>query len=311
LEVVRSWRPPQRRLQRRAYEDHLGHALASYLALRRGHEEVAHAWHAPDALAATRWSRRTGGPAVFTFTGVPDRQFLAARRLRVQTMLRACRDAAAVVAVSERAAQAFGRWLGVEARVIRPGVDLARFAPAADRTDEPTIACVAPGDLRNEDVELLVRALSLVRRERPDTRLVLQRPCKPSPVYGLSDKDGRIELLDRDPALLAPALSAAWVSVTTLHSEGLGLALVESLACGTPVVGDTMGASRELIGDAPVGRTFLEREPASVARALIEGLDLGRDAATRAACRARAGHFSLERCVSRYEQLYLELLAPA
>jgi len=56
-----------------------------------------------------------------------------------------------------------------------------------------------------------------------------------------------------------------------------------------------------------VGRLFAGDDPAALARALLEALDLAGDPATAAACRARAEDFSTARCTNRYLELYASL----
>jgi glycosyltransferase involved in cell wall biosynthesis len=306
IEIVRAWRPPDGRLRRRAFEDHLTHVPASYLALRRGDDDVAHASHAPDAVAAARWARRAGRPAVFSFMGIPERRWLVARRVRLEAMVHAS-GGCEPVALSAYAAGAWRRSLGVDARVIHPGVDLRAFSPGGERAEPPTVLCVAPPEVAEKRVGLLVEALPIVRRERPSARLVLQRP--PDPALAARLAGAGAELMDRDPALLPGAYRAAWVSALASSAEAFGLVLAESLACGTPVVGARAGAIPEVIGDAPVGALFDVAEPAAVARALLDGLDLAAQPGSAEACRRRAEDFSIERCVEAYEALYRELAA--
>jgi glycosyltransferase involved in cell wall biosynthesis len=107
---------------------------------------------------------------------------------------------------------------------------------------------------------------------------------------------------DRDA--LVELYRSAWVSVLPAFREAFGLVVVESLACGTPVVGmRDGGAVPDLIGAAG---WVAEPDADSLARTLLEALDAPVDAAT---CRRRAEHFSIERCAQRYEALYEELLA--
>ncbi len=177
VEVQRVPRPPGgARLERRMYEQHLTHVPLTRLALGRFAPDLAHAFFAPDALAATSWGRRTGRPVVYAFMGVPHRQGLANRRLRKELVVRACHESDAVVALSEEAAEAFEHWLGVTARPIPPGVDLERFTPdPAARAAAPTILCAAdPGEPRKR-VGLLAEAVALLRPRHPGLRLVLDR----------------------------------------------------------------------------------------------------------------------------------------
>jgi glycosyltransferase involved in cell wall biosynthesis len=298
--VVRVPRPPEGRLERRRYEHHLAHVPFSYLALARGEDDVAQALYPTDALAAVRWSQRTGRPAILSYLGIPHRRALVARRKRVEILRRAIAGSAAVTALSAAAAEAFDTWLGVKARVIPPGVDLGRFPPGAERAGEPTILCVAAAHDPRKRVDLLLEAFALVRRERPSARLVLSRPAPGGPGVEVRDLD--------DDAALARAYGEAWVSALPSHGEAFGLALLEGLACGTPGVGADDGGIPELLDRPETGRLFpVDGGAPALARALLEALDLAQDAGTRAACRARAEELSLEHCVEAHLALYREL----
>jgi glycosyltransferase involved in cell wall biosynthesis len=308
LEVVRVWRPPDGRLRHRVYEDHLTHVPFSYAALRAGHDEIAHALYPTDGLAAVRWGERTGRPVVFSHMGIPHRQGLASRRRRVEILQRVIAGSGAVVALSRHSAAAFERWLGVTPRVIAPGVDLGAFRPGAARAGAPTIVCAAAIDRPRKRVGLLVEAFALVRRDRPDARLVLSRPSTPEGVAAAPVGKG-IELADLDDrAALARAYASAWATALPSVDEAFGLVLTESLACGTPVVGSNDGGIPEIVDRPDVGRLFDGDDPALLARALLDVLDLAGDPATAVACRARAAEFSTDRCTEAYVDLYAELL---
>jgi glycosyltransferase involved in cell wall biosynthesis len=176
LEVIRVPRPPEGLLRDRMFESYLTHVPLSYAALRLRGGDLAHAMFATDACAAARWTERTGRPSVFSYMGIPERWWLTGRRLRLKTTLRAVRDCSAVVALSRTAAESFRRNLGVEARVISPGVDTTAFAPGGSRAPDPTIFCASDATEPAKRVPDLVRAFRIVRRERPAARLLLSWP---------------------------------------------------------------------------------------------------------------------------------------
>lgn len=136
MPILRLPRPPQGRLLRRRYEPYLTDVPLTYAALRLGRYDVAHALHTTDTLAALGWKRRSRAPAILSFMGIPDRPGLRAARRRLELMQSAIRGCDAVVALSQYAADAFRYWLGYEARVIAPGVDLDAFRPSGPRTQD-------------------------------------------------------------------------------------------------------------------------------------------------------------------------------
>jgi glycosyltransferase involved in cell wall biosynthesis len=307
LPVVRTWRPPVGVLSRRGFEDHLGHLPATSLALRRGDFDVAHAFYPGDGAVAARWAGRTRRPAVMTWLGAPTRKWLVGRRRRLDLSLAAVRGCT-TIAISRAAADAFARWLGVDVRVIHPGVDLNAFAPTAERAPEPTIVCAAALDQPQKRVPLLLEAFEIVRRSRPGARLVLSRPSGARQPIGLADAAG-VEVRDLDdPEVLMRAYAEGWVSALPSVGEAFGLVLVESLACGTPVVGTREGGIPEIFDRPGIGSLFDGDDPKSLAAALLETIELATDPATRARCRARAEDFSLDRTVAAYVRLYRELL---
>jgi glycosyltransferase involved in cell wall biosynthesis len=300
VEVVRVRRLPEGRLERRGFERHLTHGPFSARALRRLDPDVAHALYAVDAAAAARWSADRAHPLVFSYMGIPHRTALVARRERLRLTTKAVRAAAATCVLSVTARDAFHRWLGVEARVIAPGVDLEAFRPdPAARSERPTILCAADPNEPRKRVGLLIEAFALVRRERPDARLILDRRAPKVDGVERRDLDGR--------AALAAANQEAWVAVLPSWGEAFGLVLLEAMACGTPVVGSDAGAIPEVVTSEAVGRLFDGEDPAALARALLEALELAEDPATAGACRAHAERYSWAATTHAYLDLYAEL----
>jgi len=306
VRVDRVWRPPDRRLRSRAWEEHLTHVPFAYGSLRRGDDDLAHAFYATDALAAARWARRTGKPAVFSYLGIPHRRGLANRRGRVEAVIAAAKGAETVTALSRTAAEGFRRWLGIEAEVVYPGVALDAFTPdPAQRSEKPIVICAAdPGEPRKR-VDLLVRALPAVRRGRPGTELHLVRPADAALARRLDAETG-VRLFDpvQRPEDLAPRYRTAWVSALPSLGDSFGLVLAEALACGTPVVGTRDGAIPEVVSSGGIGRLFDGDDPASVAQALLEAIELAEDPATPERCQARGAEFGTDRQATAYAAIY-------
>ena len=273
-------RLPERRLERRGYEHHLGHLPFLYAHLRRERYDLAHALHHTSASVAIR----AGLPTVWTFLGVPHRKGLANRRLRLP-LVREAMAADAVVALSHAAAGGFRRWLGIDPVVIHPGVDLDAFAPGGERAERFTVLCPADLSAPYKRADVLLEAFRIIRRERPGARLVLQR--------GGPTGDG-IEHRDLDDhAALVAAYREAHVTALASEGEAFGLVLVESLACGTPAVGASEATPLTFDGSAR-----------DLARKILDAawLDAGN-------CREHAGRFDVRRTADAHLRLYKDVLA--
>jgi glycosyltransferase involved in cell wall biosynthesis len=313
FEIVRNRRPPETVLRLRRFQDNFMHVPLSYGTLRRGDDELAHAFYQTDALASVAWGRQTGRPSVFSYMGIPSRATATYKRGRMKILEQVMDNADAVVGLSKTACDALWRWWGAEARLIYPGVDLSAFASreaalsgasAPERAEHPTIACAASPDDERKRVPLLVEAFARVRRQRPQARLVLMRPASPRLEQQLA-RDG-VEFFDPSPGAVADVFANAWVSALPSKEEAFGLVVVESLATGTPVVAANEAGPAEILDRDGIGALFDEPTPEAVAAALLDALELD---GTGDAARTRAADFTSERCAIEHEALYEELLS--
>ncbi len=101
-------------------------------------------------------------------------------------------------------------------------------------------------------------------------------------------------------ALMGNAL--ACLNLVT-RPERFGLTIVESLACGTPVIAMDLGSPREILGDGISGFLVSSVEEAVAAVRRVPTLD-------RAACRRWVeGRFTVDHMVEGYLRVYERLLA--
>jgi glycosyltransferase involved in cell wall biosynthesis len=198
--------------------------------------------------------------------------------------------------------------------IVRPGVDLTHFRPAAHPSpDQPTALLLgAIVDWKRPDLALEIVALAA--RELPDLRLKvagaplaeaggelladLKRRAGQPDLAGRVDFAGQVE---DTPAALAG-------STCLLHCadrEPYGMALVEALACGRPVVAPGAAGPLEIV-DVSCGALYPPGDAHAGAAALVDVIrrasELGR------AARARAEtEFDRDQARSRFRSLIEEV----
>ena len=106
---------------------------------------------------------------------------------------------------------------------------------------------------------------------------------------------------------VATILQASDLFLLPSQTESFGLAALEAMACGAPVVASRAGGLPEVIDD---GISGILEPPGSVEAMGRRTVDLllgsARLAARREAAIAKAGTFSSDRVVPMYEALYAE-----
>lgn len=260
--------------------------LRQYVRTNRPDILDAHfAW--PDGVAVARLARGAGLPYAITLRGkiYPCLEVPSQRR----QVAEALQHAAAVVSVSEPMA-VVARELGAapaRVHVVPNGVDVDRFRPMDRQAAREELGIEHDGPLlvtvghlgrrkgHHEVVEALSRLsnsvrLVLIGRDRAggaDTR-ALHRCIKR---WGMQ---GRVLIAGTRPHEEIPQyFAAADASVLASWREGCPNVVLESLACGRPVVATRVGAIPGQIEDGRNGRLVPVRDPAALAEALRDVLE--------------------------------------
>ncbi len=224
----------------------------------------------------------------------------AERAFRSLAYHRSARSARIVIVPS-----AFVRDRAVEAleldprkiRVIHHGIDHRRFTPGEGPREPFLLYPARPWPHKNH--ARLYEAFALLRRDRPDLRLVLtgggHSGATPDGVEALGNvsSDELVSLYRSAAALVFPSLY-----------EGFGLPPLEAMACGCPVACSVAASLPEVCGDA--ARYFSPDDPAEIAAAAGDVLDDPGAWSKRGL--ARAAGFTWERSAQAHEAVYRELL---
>lgn len=267
----------------------------------------------PDGVAATLLARTFRRPVVVTLRGSIVR--LAGYRLHRPQLRWVLRRATRVAAVSESLARVAVS-LGVSAeavRVIPNGVDAGVFRPmpripARRQTglpeDRPILLTVA-GLYEGKGQQMVIDALPALLERHPRLLYVMVGSPRPGEGYrrrlGLAASRGGLQdhvyfAGSRPHGELVGWFNAADVTVLATRSEGWPNVLLESLACGTPVVATRVGGTPEIVRDERDGFLVPYGDTGALISALLQALDTQWD---RASLSWRAHGFDWEETVDR------------
>jgi phosphatidylinositol alpha-mannosyltransferase len=281
-------------------------------ALQEFRPDLVHAHEplAPSASMAATISARA--PVVATFHAHAERSGLfdlAAPLLRpVWRRLRAR------IAVSETAAAFVSARMGDGIRVIPNGIDVDRFASARPAEDLPPGRRILWANRLDpqKGFPVAVRAFERLIREVEDVVLVVagdgrDRATLASLPLRLRERVVMLGAVGRER--LPPYHAAADVFVSAaVGQESFGLALVEAMAAGLPVVATDIAGYRDVLEDGVQGLLVPPRDAGALAAALRRVLtepDLAKSLGE--AGRDRARRYSWDTVTAEIEEVYREV----
>ncbi len=276
-------------------------------------------WALPSKWVDQSIARLHGGHRFFAEAEDRKPKFLRAAIER-----RSLRRAGQIVGVSHYVANRTAELVGLDAsaiRIIPNGVDVRLFQPAVGISpDLDTITFV--GTLcEKKGLRYLMRAIDTLHREGRQVRLLVAG-------RDLGSSTGEGSFLDEILSEVSPSVRDAVeylgpvqhdemplvygrASVVALPSlmEAQGIAWLEAMACGRPILASARGPGAEVIEDGVSG---LLRDPTDVAqiaaglRTLLDDRYLADDLGRHARLRV-LGRFSLERTTAANLALYREV----
>lgn len=270
----------------------------------------------PDGVAAARLGRALSLPVAITARGSDLTQIAEAAGPRAD-MRWAAGEASALIGVCEDLRRRLVDDLGAPADrtlTLRNGVDLGLFAPVTrdarrPASDASRFTLLSVGSLiPRKDHALTLTALT----DLPDCNLVIagDGPLR-GELEGLARQLGvidRVRFMGEVGHGGLPALYASADAMVLASSrEGWANVLLESMACGTPVVASDVNGTAEVVRGPAAGRLMRERTPAGLVAALAE---LRRELPSRAETRRYAEQFGW-RQVGRANRALLRAIGAA
>lgn len=288
---------------------------------RRGELDLLHAHYAvPNAVSALLAQQIVHPlplPVVTTLHGTDvtlvgnDPSYLETTRWSVE-------QSNAVTAVSRWLEQATRDQLGSSERplerdveVIPNFVEASRFASCRAALGEQPLLVHVSNYRRVKRTRLVVETFAALRQKRPcRLRMVGEGPERTAAEDRARELgiDEAVEWIGNGPAI-ETALDGCALFVLTSELESFGLAALEAMAAGLPVLSTRVGGVPEVIEDGVVGRLVAEADPEVLAAAAQDVLgDEERWATWGAAAREIAGsRFGCDTVVDQYESLYVRL----
>jgi glycosyltransferase involved in cell wall biosynthesis len=267
----------------------------------------------PDGAAAVLLGRALGRPVVITSRG-SDLNIIARHVIPRRWIRWAARHADGLVAVSSGLRQRLVE-LGVPAervRMLRNGVDLALFHPYDREAAREALGFTRPTVLAVGNLVPLKRHNLMIEAlpQLPELQLVIvgdgpERAAIENLARERSVAD-RVQFLGRLPQDCLPEIySAADLLLLVSTHEGWPNVLLESMACGTPVVVSEIGGLTDIIAAAEAGRIVADVTPSRLAKAIR---DLLAAPPPRAATRAYAERFDWQNTTEGQIALFREVL---
>jgi len=250
----------------------LGPSDVAWLArvLREERADVAHLHTFASQVLGTRAAARSGARVLRTEHSTRVYDDPSCWPFSRWSLARA--DAAVAISEHVRAvALARAPWASGKMRVVRNGVDVEHFAPRDDAKAD-TFTFVIVGRLEpRKGVERALEALAGV----PGARLH---------VLGIGEERAALEARTRALGLTErvrflgyltdarPVLGRAHAALCSSRSEGLGIALLEAMAMGVPVVGFAVGGVPEIVVDGTTGLLCPPDDVEALSRAMREAV---------------------------------------
>lgn len=285
-------------------------------------------WLPAEAATLARFARRRNAPFVWNQNGVaypawhgPGWRQVNRPRAR---LLRGADHVVYQSAFCKLAADRFygeptGRW-----EILHNPVETTVFSPSAERPRRPLTLLLGGNQYQRYKLETALEALALLRRDRPDARLLVagalsfadDGAAQTATLVRRLGLDDAVELTGPYTQADAPALiRRADVLLHPKVMDPCPTMVLEAMACGVPVVFSATGGTPELVGDVagigvPGVVDWEVDHPPAAADLAAAAARLAEDLPGRAAAaRERSLGFDARRWIERHRELFAALTA--
>lgn len=201
--------------------------------------------------------------------------------------------------------------------IIKGGIDTTRFCPDSSRAREKTILYVGR-ILPHKGINYLIDAFRLLNRSDSTLRIIgrvysaeyythLKQQAEGVRVEFVHDADDE-RLLQEYRTALVTVLPSVHMNIYDQHTnvpELMGFTLLESQACGTPVICTDAGAMSEFVHEGETGFVVEQNSGEAIAEAIRKIADAA-DADLESRCREWVSQFDWSTVVTQYLKVYEE-----
>lgn len=237
----------------------------------------------PDGVSAAIVSKITGIPCFITARG-SDINVIGSMRLPGRMIRWASRQAKACIAVCQALKNRMVE-LGISKdsiTVLRNGVDTRLFRVNPDAVslhDDRPRSILSVGNLiKLKGHDLVIEALV----QLPDVRLTIvgdgperSHLHELAVTMGVSDRVQFVGNISQSELVIIYQSADALVLASS--SEGMANVILESIACGTPVVATDVGGAKEVLVQDDFGRLLTDRSPSAIAEGVRSVMKLPLD----------------------------------
>lgn len=230
------------------------------------------------------------------------------RFFRKRTEIKNAQFATKIIANSNYSVESIFRAYGVTATPIYLGIDSKQFYP--QRVKRQNQVLIVGNDEPQKGLRYAIDSLSLIPNKiRPILLIASPRSVISSDLVNYSkNKQVKIKNVSNlSPEKLCSIYNQSKITLATAFLEPFGLSVIESMACGTPVVAVCEGGFRETITNKKTG-LLSKRDPQKIAEAislLLSDKILYKKITHQGIIRA-SKYFSWDKTVNEFEKVLHE-----